>query len=104
MGTRNFTPEPPPERFGQIPRSNGLVFICGNCGRRRATDRDNLLKAFGERGIIREVCKRLRCSNCKRQAMTCCLTPWFAKGFGSPDEIEKLLRAIFALKPRGPIE
>lgn len=104
MGTKNWRPEPAPERFGQIPRSRGLVFICMNCSRPTATSRDAVLRAWGERGIIAEAAARVRCSYCKKRGMHTAITPhWAGAEFGSQSELAKLVDTIRKLKPRGEV-
>jgi hypothetical protein len=101
---KNWTPEPPPERFGQIPLRRGIVFICRHCARPTATSRDAVLRAFGERGVIRETAERLRCKWCKRRGMHAALTPsWAGPEFGSKSELAKLVETIEKLKPRGDV-
>ncbi len=104
MGQKNWTPEPAPERFGQIPRTRGIVFICQNCSRPTATGRDAVLKAWGERGIITDVARKLRCKWCKKRGMNAAITPkWAGAEFGSQTELQKLVEAIRNLKPRGDV-
>ncbi|MBK6703806.1 MAG: hypothetical protein IPG56_08660 [Caulobacteraceae bacterium] len=43
------------------PLSRGIVFICMNCSRPTATGRDAMLRVWGERGIIAEVARKLKC-------------------------------------------
>lgn len=103
VGTRNWTPEPAPERFGQIPRTRGLVFIRVHCSRPTATTRDAVLRAWGERGIIAEVARRVRCKWCKKRGMDAALTPHWVGDFGSESELTTLVEAIRKLKPRGDV-
>lgn len=104
MGMKNWTPEPAPARFGQIPRSRGIVFICKNCSRPTAADRDAVLRAWGERGMIADAALKLRCRWCKRRGMNAALTPpWVGSEFGSKSNLAKLVEAIRNLKPRGDV-
>jgi hypothetical protein len=103
MGTKNLTPEPAPERFGQLPLSRGIVFVCRNCRRPTATHRDSALRAWGERGMIAEASKRLRCPGCRKRGMDAYLAPRGA-GLGSPTPLDKLVQAILALRPSGRVE
>lgn len=104
MGTKNWKPEPAPERFGQIPRSRGIVFICKHCSRPTATDRDSVLREWGNRGVIRDAAAKLRCKWCKKRGMDAALTPrWIGPEFGSQSELAGLVEAIRKLKPRGEI-
>lgn len=105
MGTRNWTPEPAPERFGQIPQARGIVFICLNCSRPTATTRDAVLRAWGERGIIAEVALKLKCRWCKKRGMAAAITPhWAGPEFGSQSELAKLVDTIRKLRPRGSVD
>jgi len=105
VGTKNWTPEPPPERFGQIPLGRGIVFICLHCSRPTATGRDAVLRAWGERGVIAEAAARIRCRWCKRRGMRAALTPhWAGPEFGSQSELGKLVASIHKVRPRGRIE
>jgi hypothetical protein len=104
VGTKNWTPEPAPDRFGQIPRSRGVVFICKHCSRPTATDRDAVLRAWGDRGVIADAAKKLRCRWCKKRGMDAALTPhWVGPEFGSRSDLAKLVDAIRKLKPRGEV-
>lgn len=105
MGTKNWTPEPAPHRFGQIPPTRGIVFICMNCSRPTATGRDAVLRAWGERGVIAEEAGKLKCRWCKKRGMKAALTPlWVGSNFGSRSELEKLVDAIRGLKPDGKVD
>lgn len=104
MGQKSWTPEPAPKRFGQIPRTRGVVFICRGCRRPTATSRDAVLRAWGERGVIEEAAAKIRCRWCKRRGMDTAITPhWAGLEFGSRSELEKLSEAIRALKPSGDV-
>lgn len=104
MGQKNWDPEPAPERFGQVPFSRGVVFICRHCSRPTTTSRDAVLRAFGERGVVREVSARMRCKWCKKRGMHAALTPyWASADFGSQSDLEKLLEAIRKVKPSGEV-
>lgn len=103
MGIRNWKPDPAPERFGQIPRRCGLVFVCINCSRPTCTTRDAVLRAWGERGIIAETALRIRCKWCKKRGMKAALTPYWVNDCGSESELTKLVETIRKLKPRGDV-
>lgn len=99
MGSRNWTPEPAPERFGDLPRICGVVFVCKHCTRPTCTTRDAVLKAWGERGVIREAAAKLRCKNCRKRGMHAYKTPWWVKDSGSPTEMDRLAAELAKLKP-----
>lgn len=100
MGMKRWDPEPAPERFGQLPRGRGVIFVCQKCGRPAATNRDAVLKAWGERGVIREAAAKLRCRNCrKRGAMRGFLTPYWLPDGGSKTDLDKLVAQLSKLKP-----
>lgn len=104
MGTKNWTPQPAPERFGQVPGTRGVVFICKHCNRPTATTRDAVLKAWGERGVIADVAAKLKCRWCKKRGMDAAITPhWAGVEFGSQSDLAKLVAAISKLKPRGDV-
>lgn len=104
VGTKNWTPEEPPERFGQIPSTRGIVFICMHCRRPNATTRDAVLRAWGERGLIADAARSLRCKNCRKRGMRAALTPTWAPGYGSISELENLVEQIRRLMPSGQIK
>lgn len=63
-----------------------------------------MLRAFGERGIIQETAKRLRCKWCKKRGMRAALTPlWAGLDYGSKSDLAKLVEQIRALKPSGDV-
>lgn len=103
MGQRNFNLVPAPERFGQLPRQNGVMFQCPKCGRRTATTRDAALRAWGERGLITDAARRLRCRNCRRRGLEAYLAPAFAK-MGSPTPLDRLVHTIKSLIASGRID
>lgn len=90
--------KPAPGRFGQVPKDRGLIVACLSCNRPYAISRDTALKAWGERGNIREVCAKLRCRNCRRVGCSVALAPHKAK-LGSPADFDKLVEAIRAVRP-----
>ncbi len=97
--------EPVPERFGQVPRTRGLVFTCLRCGRPTAVSRDAALKAWGEQGRIAETAARIRCpyQHCRRRAgMAVSIAPIRAR-LGSKNEVDALLDAMQAVKPSGSV-
>lgn len=99
MGMKRWDPEPAPERFGQLPRSRGVIFVCQHCTRPTATSRDAVLKAWGERGVIADVAAKLRCRNCKKRGMRGFLTPYWLPDSGSQTELDKLADQLAKLKP-----
>ncbi len=103
MGQRQFDLVPAPERFGQIPRQNGILFQCPGCGRRTATTRDAALRTWGERGSIADAAKRLRCRNCRRRGLMAYLAPAFAK-MGSPTPLDRLVATIRSLIVSGKVD
>lgn len=104
MATYTKSFQPAPERFGQLPTWAGVVFVCRACGWRRATTRDNCLKAWGERGETADAARKLRCGNCKRRgAIAPFLTPPQV-GFGSKGgPIDRLVEAIRNLRVYGRV-
>lgn len=104
MGTKNWDPEPPPKRFGQIPPARGIVFICNACNRPTATSRDAVLRAWGERGLIADAALTLRCKWCKKRGMRAALTPSWVTDYGSKSALEKLVEDLRKLKPNSSIE
>ena len=95
--------DPAPDRFGQTPVTRGYIFECLRCGRPFAVSRDAALRAWGERGVVAEAARRLRCSQCGGRGMRAMLAPARA-GLGSKGPLERLLDALAALRPRGPVE
>jgi hypothetical protein len=99
MGMKNWTPEAAPDRFGQLPRRRGVIFMCLHCARPTATTRDAVLKAWGERGVIAEVAAKLRCKNCRKRGMRGFLTPYWLPDSGSQTDLDKLAAQLEKLKP-----
>lgn len=103
VSTRKFPHQAPPGRFGQLPRDRGLIFICRTCGRPHAVERDTLLRTWGERGVIADAARRLRCSVCRARGMKPVLSPTFAN-LGSPSPVDRLVQTIRALIPKGWVD
>lgn len=99
MGMKRWDPEPAPERFGQLPRSRGVIFVCQHCTRPTATNRDAVLRAWGDRGVIKDVAAKLRCRNCKKRGMRAYLTPYWLPNSGSKTDLDALADQIGKLKP-----
>jgi hypothetical protein len=96
---RAFPWEKTPERFGQIPKSRGIVFVCKACGYAYASTRDGVLKAWGERGVIREAAQKLRCRRCRKLGMYTSISPR-GSGLGSLEPLDALVSTIKNLKPK----
>lgn len=63
-----------------------------------------MLKAWGERGVIADVARKLKCRWCKKRGMNAAITPnWAGAEFGSQTELQKLIETIQKLKPRGDV-
>lgn len=78
--------------------------MCLHCHRPNATTRDAVLRAWGERGVIADAARSLRCKNCRKRGMRAALTPSWVAGYGSKSDLEKLVEDLRKLTPRGPIE
>lgn len=100
---RAFKWERTPERFGQLPRDRGIVFICKVCSRAHAASRDGALKAWGERGVVREAAAKLRCKHCKRRGMHTSLSAR-SSGLGSIEPLDQLVATISNLKPKRQVK
>jgi hypothetical protein len=103
MGTKNWTPEPAPHRFGALPRERGVVFVCGQCGRRQAVARDLALETWGKRGVVDDVARKLRCRNCNRRGMRAYVSPPWAN-LGSPSPLDRLVETLMSLIAGGRVD
>ena len=103
MGTHKFEFVPAPERFGDLPIDRGVIFICKGCRHPTAAQRDSVLRAWGERGVIADVARRLRCPLCRRRGMAVSLSPTFAQ-LGSLGALDRLAADLRVLKPSGVVD
>ncbi len=96
-------PAPPlPERFGQLRRTRGLVFICRHCNRPYAISRDTALREWGRRGKIAQAAAETRCATCRRRGMHVEYAP-FKAALGSRGDLDRLVEELRALTPRRTI-
>ncbi|MFZ2031739.1 MAG: hypothetical protein WAU68_15620 [Vitreimonas sp.] len=55
---------PVPARFGDLHPTHGLVFTCAACSRSTSFLRNELVRRWGEEGLVKTLVARLGCSNC----------------------------------------